>query len=594
MSTICHGFVQNAWRKDICSNCFRVRDEHSEKEINNSAKNDINETNGGGNNNGVKIPPAIVPRNINNLRKSGTDANAGTLTATSTASENEGRSPNFSQKANRFQGTTNVNACVASINSNNAISSSTMQFGQQDSSSSSSCLQRISNGVPTMGNGKLSGTNISSNSNTHSSTTTFTTTKGQTIHSGLSGSKSNINYVGIYNNNVSSTLSEGNVKPRSTEGTLTKSTQLQSSYSHVNSKPQIAIQQGKGMMTTQHPSKSDNAGVIPNHNNNDNSNKPMTSSAAGVVSHLSSTTATISTMGRNASSSYIASKNIFNNTHTSSSTHTDTTLSAGSTSSQSTQSTAITITSGGDTASNCGNATGCMNGTVCNTGASAASGSTGLSHPQSTNSIKRGNIVPSSSTSVLASSFVGLQQSQKVSGGAGGGVSGGTCSGTQVDPVASNRNNGISGASHHSENLENYEKNEVIVGNNSCVRESPDGTAVINNISSNHSFCTSVNKEVIVITPQHGMMNRSKMVQSKAGVVANGENILDRRKVGLSGVNGSNATQSGSEIVTKNGTVGKPTAAPRSKGILRSKNGHRKKDNNVRFPDEVSNTKNIN
>jgi len=28
MSAICHGFVENAWRKDICSNCFRLRDEH--------------------------------------------------------------------------------------------------------------------------------------------------------------------------------------------------------------------------------------------------------------------------------------------------------------------------------------------------------------------------------------------------------------------------------------------------------------------------------------------------------------------------------------------------------------------------------------
>ena len=32
MSAICHGFVQNAWRKDICSNCFRLRDEHSVKQ----------------------------------------------------------------------------------------------------------------------------------------------------------------------------------------------------------------------------------------------------------------------------------------------------------------------------------------------------------------------------------------------------------------------------------------------------------------------------------------------------------------------------------------------------------------------------------
>lgn len=28
MSTVCHRFVQNAWKKERCSNCFKSREEH--------------------------------------------------------------------------------------------------------------------------------------------------------------------------------------------------------------------------------------------------------------------------------------------------------------------------------------------------------------------------------------------------------------------------------------------------------------------------------------------------------------------------------------------------------------------------------------
>jgi hypothetical protein len=29
MSTICPKFVQNAWKKDLCSNCFKSKEEHA-------------------------------------------------------------------------------------------------------------------------------------------------------------------------------------------------------------------------------------------------------------------------------------------------------------------------------------------------------------------------------------------------------------------------------------------------------------------------------------------------------------------------------------------------------------------------------------
>ncbi|CAH0720200.1 unnamed protein product, partial [Brenthis ino] len=32
MSPVCHNFVQNAWKKDFCSNCFKSREEHSKQE----------------------------------------------------------------------------------------------------------------------------------------------------------------------------------------------------------------------------------------------------------------------------------------------------------------------------------------------------------------------------------------------------------------------------------------------------------------------------------------------------------------------------------------------------------------------------------
>lgn len=34
MSPVCHNFVQNAWKKDFCSNCFKSREEHSKQEKN--------------------------------------------------------------------------------------------------------------------------------------------------------------------------------------------------------------------------------------------------------------------------------------------------------------------------------------------------------------------------------------------------------------------------------------------------------------------------------------------------------------------------------------------------------------------------------
>jgi hypothetical protein len=29
MAALCHHFVQNAWKKDLCSNCFKSKEEHS-------------------------------------------------------------------------------------------------------------------------------------------------------------------------------------------------------------------------------------------------------------------------------------------------------------------------------------------------------------------------------------------------------------------------------------------------------------------------------------------------------------------------------------------------------------------------------------
>jgi hypothetical protein len=29
MAALCHHFVQNAWKKDLCSNCFKSKEEHN-------------------------------------------------------------------------------------------------------------------------------------------------------------------------------------------------------------------------------------------------------------------------------------------------------------------------------------------------------------------------------------------------------------------------------------------------------------------------------------------------------------------------------------------------------------------------------------
>lgn len=574
MSTICHGFVHNAWRKDICSNCFRGRDEHTRTGIDNSVNCCSSESNVD-NKNGISArTPSIVPRSnkINGIK------GIGVLVGKGTNTENVAMRPNFLHKSIRFQGTPTSTTSITSSYGASPLS----VFGQQGSSY---CLPKSSHGIP-------SDKQFSrKNSGTCNSATA--TTKGLLIHSETNGSKRNINDGSTDCNSKTdhdfSALSEPSrdTKMGTTESSekepLSKTTSSLplAVSSHLHSfnqpKPQKLMQQEKEVVRNQHPSKTDNVSVILNHNNNNDNKLPMTS-AANVVSHLSSTTTTIA--GRSASSSYIVSKTTLNNTNATASTST-------------TPSTTINNCTSTDVPDEPVMITGCLNGNtsaLASASSYSSSYSTGLTHPQYTNSFKRGNnasFVALGSSSSLSATLPLVFQSQK-----------NTCSGsTVVEPAVlvgtESNDNGNKGASHLSRNSD---RNQVLVnGSSSPVGEKVEGAVVSASLYSSGGSCTSISNGVHVVT-SHFEMNRGRLAKPME-MTNDRDCVLDRRKLGPSGVNVSGAqNESYGQLVTSNGTVENSTVVPRTtfilnKGILNT-NGCRKGNKRVKFPDEVRNQKN--
>ncbi|ODN01775.1 hypothetical protein Ocin01_04897 [Orchesella cincta] len=492
MSAICHGFVHNAWRKDICSNCFRVRDEHPPTEIHKSVIcNGTTVNNSADNNNGVNIfsNGAIIKSSNETLDIFG-------------SSETLGKNQS-SQKFNRFHTVTSSTSSTAT----SVTSSSPSNFVQ-----GSSCIPRINGSGGASSNNNSATGSVGKFSGTNSVSTTIT--------------KGHINSVYGNNSNGTSTLPETNDKVKSTEGTIAKTSPSQTLSSTSNqNQPQL---QGKGMMTNQHPSKCDNGSVIPNHNNN----KQSMSSSAGSQPATRSACASIASSST-ASSSFIASKNIFNNAASSAISTTTTT----------------TFSTTGLAA--CVN----VNGSVV-TSAATASGSTGLSHPQSATSNKRGSI-----------NNVGLSQPSS------------TLQKSGVIDVASHNNCvvavAVPGASHR--NLENPNKNGLIES-----KEFSDGVSNIINISSGVTSGVIMSSNKGAIT-QSGTSRGARAVK-QMDVTDGG---IERRKVGFPSASGAGNSGDKNVNVSKGNIGGNVKSLTGYKGILRSKNASRKRDRNVRFPDEI-------